>query len=395
MLERVASPPRALLAPPRPIRREHLIVADVLRAVAILAVVCGHLSPVLGGLDRYGPRDTALEYFGVDAFFVLSGFLLGRPFIEAILGGRSFPDVRLYAQRRLLRIYPAYAFVLIVSSLAVDALGARRPVSGFDLAAHLGLVQNIFPAYVQDGVNNALWTMAVDAQFYLALPLIAAFALRFGPSEFSRRCRSMVSSLALIALGSMAWRIYAVSAFPAATFADSEFTWQRNLLGMGFCFASGCGLGLASALGARPGPRGRLAALVVGAFALEAMLLLTSTDHYRDRYALVLLDVSGTLAATMLLLGFAHDTRLVKLLGSSSIVRAVTAGSYALYLVHFPLRSAVYALVVHAHLTIGTAAGDAAYLLVFCALAALATTFVHRVVEAPFLALKERRREAA
>ena len=91
---------------------------DPLRAVAALMVVVTHTAE-LGGFNRehwVGAWTVRLDS-GVAIFFVLSAFLLYRPFVSARLDGRAIPRVWRYARRRALRILPAYWVALIALGL--------------------------------------------------------------------------------------------------------------------------------------------------------------------------------------------------------------------------------------------------------------------------------------
>lgn len=91
-------------------RRLHIIRAfplfDGLRAIAALSVLAVHI-PGRQDLPEAIERLVAHMNIGVTIFFLISGFLLYRPFIAHRIGGASAPAVRDYAKRRALRIYPA------------------------------------------------------------------------------------------------------------------------------------------------------------------------------------------------------------------------------------------------------------------------------------------------
>jgi peptidoglycan/LPS O-acetylase OafA/YrhL len=114
-------------------------------------------------------------YLGVDLFFVLSGFLLSIPFHRAALGTARTPDVRRYLVRRCRRVLPAYYVQLTIIAATLTWLG-QTPAAG-NLAAHAALLQNLFPAYAL--LNGVYWTMPIEWDFYLALPLIGLLMRRF------------------------------------------------------------------------------------------------------------------------------------------------------------------------------------------------------------------------
>ena len=162
--------------------RSHIPALTGLRGVAAGWVTAYHAWHAAGAPAlALGPVDLAglvgAGYFGVDLFFVLSGFLLGQPFVEAVAGGRPLPRLRRFWQRRMLRVLPAYwgqLLVLLAVALWLDRL-PERPL--LTLATHLPLVFNLFPYQVQP-LNPVYWSLPVEWDFYLLLPLLA-LALRW------------------------------------------------------------------------------------------------------------------------------------------------------------------------------------------------------------------------
>jgi peptidoglycan/LPS O-acetylase OafA/YrhL len=149
---------------------------DGLRALAAGSVLAFHAS-LLSGLDLHAggiSLNFVWEYLrtGVHLFFVISGFLLFMPFARAILAGRPLPSTRNFLRRRALRILPAYWVCVLV--LVIAGFSQYLSLTGlFDVLAHLALVHDYFPAFNR-AIQGPFWTLAVEAQFYLLLPLLAA-----------------------------------------------------------------------------------------------------------------------------------------------------------------------------------------------------------------------------
>ena len=167
-----ASVPPTAAAP----RRQRLAGLDGIRGLAALYVVINHVflrafpgypvdhAPFWAGWFIYGR-------FAVVVFIVLSGFSLA---LSPARHGWRLDAVSQFAQRRARRILPAYwaalAFSLAVAWLIVPQPGHGMPDAKSVLVNGL-LVQNIVGAH---SPNAAFWSMAVEAQLYLAVPAAAA-----------------------------------------------------------------------------------------------------------------------------------------------------------------------------------------------------------------------------
>ena len=147
--------------------------ADGLRAVAVLLVMVFHAWYFVPGLSaKIGSQEYLYPTYylssGVQLFFVLSGFLLFLPYARWLFGLQRQPSWWLFYKRRLLRVGPAYWTNLLILALATPiTVGLVMSV-----LAHAVFLHNVFvsPAY---GLNSVYWTMAVEVQFYVALPAIA------------------------------------------------------------------------------------------------------------------------------------------------------------------------------------------------------------------------------
>lgn len=156
-----------------------------LRALCAFGVLAYHAGTFTGltwgPSTSYGGVGPWVQHLnvGVSVFFVLSGFLLFRPFVLAHLQDRSGPALRGYLVRRLVRIYPAYWVALFVSARLLDLnLG--------DWWGHVrfyGLLQIYWGDTVLGGLVQA-WSLCTEVSFYLFLPLwAAALARRRGTVE--------------------------------------------------------------------------------------------------------------------------------------------------------------------------------------------------------------------
>ncbi len=158
---------------------------DGLRALAAFWVVLFHVHAFSGYRVPIGFLETFLRSgsTGVSLFLVLSGFCLYIPFAA----GRQdrFRTLGFFG-RRVRRLMPAYYASLVVvlaAALAVPAwLGIRSlgpPAAAWQLLTHATLVHTLFPSTFY-ALNGAYWSLGLEWQLYLGLPLLILAIGRFG-----------------------------------------------------------------------------------------------------------------------------------------------------------------------------------------------------------------------
>ena len=178
---------------------------DGLRALAALTVIGVHTSFVSGftGRSQLGRYTSRLE-IGVAVFFVISGFLLYRPFAAAHFLGEAATPMRKFWARRLRRIIPAYwaAFIVITYVLHADTI---RPGWG-SLAIYLGFAQIYSPNHVLTGITQA-WSLCTEMSFYLLLPLWAGLVGRRRRSA-GDQLRVELAGLAILVITSFGFRTW-------------------------------------------------------------------------------------------------------------------------------------------------------------------------------------------
>jgi len=178
---------------------------DGLRGVAALGIFAFHgwlyTMPAPNATDRSSIGDYAVHELRLSlvAFFVLSGFLLSRPWFAAALDAGRPPALGRYVRARAARVLPAYYVALAGSIVLLWGLrgtpGLRLPpTEALPLFAVFG--QNFSAASVMK-LNPPMWSLAVEVMFYAMLPLIGWLALRLPP----RRRMQALAPLALLALG--------------------------------------------------------------------------------------------------------------------------------------------------------------------------------------------------
>jgi peptidoglycan/LPS O-acetylase OafA/YrhL len=231
--------PDALKPPPG---NPRFPLLDGLRALAALSIVVYHtatFSRASEGQVGLSPYLARLNV-GVAIFFVISGFLLYRPFVAMRVGLSPQVRVRDYARRRALRIIPAYWVALTLLAIYPGLQGVLGP----HWWVYYGFGQDYAQSTEIQGLGPA-WSLGCEVVFYALLPVIAAILNRV-MARPSRRLSWLVELSVLLALSALSagWRAYADShpGTPPSTFATT-FAW----------FAAGMGLAVISVhLGRRP-----------------------------------------------------------------------------------------------------------------------------------------------
>jgi peptidoglycan/LPS O-acetylase OafA/YrhL len=165
--------------------------ADFLRAIACLMVLCHHL---IIRIDA-GPRPEwvralfdffVMGSYGVAVFFVLSGYLLSRPFWLALDAGEAMPSLRTFALRRAARILPGFWLALTVTlvlglvflDVHPSVLLFLRYLAGFFLVSDWHYA-SLFP--VEN--NGPLWSIGFEVTSYVLLPFCLALLFWWRPRQ--------------------------------------------------------------------------------------------------------------------------------------------------------------------------------------------------------------------
>ncbi|TFV57519.1 acyltransferase [Mycobacterium sp. PS03-16] len=180
------------------------------RAVAALLVVLTHAAYTTG---KYPQGYLGLVYsrmeIGVPVFFVLSGFLLFRPWVQAAANGTAAPSVRRYAWHRVRRIMPAYV-VTVAAAYLVYHFRTAGPNPGHTWE---GLFRNLthtqiytdhyLYSYLHQGLTQ-MWSLAVEVAFYLVLPVLA-YVLLVALCRRAWRPARLIAGLVVLAAVSPLW----------------------------------------------------------------------------------------------------------------------------------------------------------------------------------------------
>ena len=331
---------------------------DGLRTIAVLPVVLFHVDfPFTRG-----------GFVGVDVFFVISGYLI-TSIIQADLAAGRFSLARFY-ERRIRRILPALFVVIAATLLASGVLVMPRVLAatGESAVAATFFVSNLLfwseagyfdaAAYTKPLLHT--WTLAIEEQFYLVVPLLLMAFARW-------------SLRPMVWIGALTAASFALSALTTGAFPNAAYyltPWRAWELGIGalLALAGGAGAGI---LARRPVRE--VAAALGLALILWSVVALDAATVFPGVAAL-----APTLGAALVIrAGSGGATATGRLLGTAPILW-IGRRSYSIYLWHWPL------IVFYVYLAMaipGPVAG-LGLLALSVAFAALSYSFVER----PFLA---------
>ena len=384
-----------------------------MRAIAASSILVYHvwIYSTPGGRAGLGPLHRVLPdlAFGVTLFFVLSGFLLYRPFVAAIVRDNRLPRISFYLRNRALRILPAYWAILLLCSLVFGAALSRH---GFDL--HFGyltdpraLVANalFFQSYSRSTIVTGIgpaWSLCVEVVFYLALPLLVLGAFVFArraTSREGRRLAALAAPALLLALG-LAGRAADSFVLPPTTSdpgwdPDWHSVLERSFLVQCDLFAFGMALAILR-VDAEDGLlrlpswwRKAAAATALGAYLVTARLTYIDEQLNRSPYnTLMGFSCALLLALVVLPKPNGKPARFVRLLETRPLM-VIGLASYSLFLWHEPV---VRWLTAHGVTQPGNT-GFLENLGVVGAVSLLLAWATYRLVEVP--ALRRKRRTSA
>lgn len=358
--------------------QQRIPALDGLRALAILLVFFRHAAYLFSlkkdvTLPDAGALWTVMMngWIGVDLFFVLSGYLIASSLLKS-----DRHDWKRYAQKRVLRIVPAYVAVLVLcAASAFPFYPLSQDGMPWRIFYHLLFLQDYLPA----NINVVFWSLGVEEKFYIVAPFLIFW--------LAKRKHVAPCLLGLIAAG-YALRILSFylaspqdySAFFETSRSPFHVNLETLLLGVAIAFWRADGARVLS-------PKRACGIFWAGFCAL--VLLMASHEMMRavgwfDVLVQPLL-IAGTMAALVFAVAGGY---------SGAALQGVTARflsriSYSFYLVHFPLMHGAFFL----WYVLGQYAGQQSfwvYMGIYLLVSLAAASALYYAVEKPFLDIKAR-----
>jgi peptidoglycan/LPS O-acetylase OafA/YrhL len=311
---------------------------DGLRAIAVAAVIIYHFAPSV----------LPAGFLGVDVFFVVSGFLIAR-LVVAEMTGTGKVALGTFWARRARRLLPALGTmtVVVLCAVAINSTGGEKHDIRAQALGTLFYCANWVMIFAKGSYFTSIgrpspflhmWSLGVEEQFYVVLPLVCVAARRF----IVRHPVAAAAAALAAAIASTAWMAALVSptSDPSRAYLGSDSHAMSLLVGVALGVLAGAG-GPWNSMAGRLRSNAHLARVsaAVGAVSLVGVLVVMrlATDHtdvlYRGGF-LVFALLCGAVVAVVALLPAAPVATTLQ----SRWLVAVGLRSYSLYLWHWPVR---------------------------------------------------------
>ena len=234
--------PRWIAPAPQGEERQTTISSlDGVRAIACLIVIAYHISLITRDLRIWHPGSAQHQvltslllsgFSGVTLFFVLSGFLLFLPYARALLYNETWPSIRQFYLRRALRIIPAYYAALLL--LLLFPVLQPQPIpslSAWNVGLFLSFLMDSTKATFEQ-INGPFWTLAVEWQFYMLLPVLTLgmriFTRRLASAQ--KRFRAVSGCLLLLIVWGVGWRVWGLRASAQLALSNTPGAHIKSIL---------------------------------------------------------------------------------------------------------------------------------------------------------------------
>ncbi|WP_229418942.1 acyltransferase family protein [Pseudoduganella flava] len=345
---------------------------DTLRAFAIVLVFANHYMGFVTQRPTFG-FVSEIGWAGVDLFFALSGYLIGNQILAGLRTGTfSLPR---FAARRLLRTLPNYYVVLALYAFWPPFADSGRHAPWWQ---YLTFTLNLD---LKPGTRfSHAWSLCVEEQFYFALPLLAVLVARLRGAVTAGWLLLAAGLAAGMLLRHQGWQAahppaWGNGAFYTEVYYATLCRFDELLAGVALAMLRQCHAPLWARLTAY-GNWTLAAGIAVTAFAFRLFL----DDHFGHAVTVFGYPLLAAGCALLVLAALSPASLLarVRVPGAASIA----VWSYAIYLTHKQLCILLAKSGIDANAPSGIA--------LLAGASVLAGWLLYRVVETPFMLLRER-----
>lgn len=352
-----------------------------MRTIAILLVLLFHYR--LFQRPDWIVTAGVFGWTGVDLFFVLSGYLIASQLFGKVVKGRAISMSEFYIKRTF-RIIPAYAATLLLYFLipAFKEVDGLSPLWKFvTFTQNFGLDQRYYRAF------SHCWSLCVEEQFYLVLPLLI-IVMHFFKAGIKAFLVIPILFVAGFVIRIFVWRYYIVP----VTAGTPEFTiaWTKQMYYPTYTRLDGLLAGVAVAALAvfRPEFTKRLLQygnlLLLASIALIGVAYVVCINRQSFTGSVYGFPMVSVAYGVLVLAAISPTCILYKF--KSKITSSIAILSYSIYLTH----KGIFHLTQQWFGKLGVA-GDSILMIVLCvAMAILAALMMRYAVEKPFLKIRDR-----
>lgn len=360
-----------------------------LRVLGILCVLQFHVTMFFSHEGFPPPASlTTTSYrafFGMDLFFVLSGFLIG-----SILLRQRKPELRSFYLRRFVRTFPPYYVVLVALALFTPLTAAQRTSLPYELA----FLTNFRDLDGTKVVMGWGWSLAFEEQFYLIAPLIVGLLVRIAQPR-RQIVLLVVGILAALVVRVAIWRSrpegFSDDELRQALYFSPYTRFDTLLTGVLVALIHRAHGDWFTAQLSVPRVRGMF---IVGI--LTCLWLLMDPRVFGQHLQLMRVLSWGTITSVMyflvvLLLLHSPPSPIARFLGAPTFRRLATLG-YGVYLAHVPIGEHVVSPLAKRLVASGVSVAAVWFLAVgaLFALSLVVAWVLHVVVEKPMFRLRDR-----
>jgi len=360
---------------------KRLFGLDHLRALAIILVFVFHY----GRLFQHPDWTYTISQFGwtgVDLFFVLSGYLISSQLFSSIAEQQAI-SFRSFFIKRIFRIIPAYLFVVAIYFLFPFC---REREGLAPLWKYLTFTQNLGLNLHTHGTFSHAWSICIEEQFYLFLPIILATLVYFKVLKKSNILIVLLFGMGLL-IRAYLWH---KAVLPFKEQNDSWTYWYQWIYYPTFCRLDSLLSGVLIAVIFQFYPTHKMKLLEYGnPLLLLGIVVLTAAYFIFIDQETILASVVGfpmvSLGYGLMVLGAMCSTSILYTF-NSRITATIASLSYSIYLIH-----KITIHLTQEYFTSLSIEKDSNMMFLICIITTLISAFImNKIIEKPFLLLRDR-----